>query len=119
MDTGDEARARKVAQNQSTFRSTNERIERAARSHHFEASQRVPFVCECADPNCRELVMLSLVDYEAVRAHPDRFFLVAGHEDEEETHERILEAEHGYTVVAKINTAGVEAERLDPRAGSA
>lgn len=120
MGTGDEARARKVAQNQSTFRCANERIERAARSHQFEESQRVPFICECADPSCRELVMLSLVDYEAVRAHAERFFLVAGHEDEEETYERILEAEQGYAVVEKIKTAGVEAERLDPRAyGSA
>src|SRR5918912_3791983 len=108
METGDEARARKLALNQSTFRSANERIERAAQSHHFEATQRVPFLCECANPACYETVMLSLVDYEAVRAHPNRFFLVAGHEDEEEAHERILEAEQGYAVVEKTGTAGVE-----------
>lgn len=119
MDRGGEERARKVAQNQATFRSANERIERAALSHHFEASQRVPFICECADPSCRELVMLSLVDYEAVRAHSNRFFLIAGHEDEEEVYERVLEAEQGYVVVEKIASAGVEAERLDPRADSA
>ena len=115
METGDEARARKLALNQSTFRSANERIERAAQSHHFAASQRVPFICECADPGCHETVMLSLVDYEAVRAYSDRFFLVAGHEDAEETKERILDAEQGYAIVEKIGTAGVEAERLDPR----
>jgi hypothetical protein len=117
MESKAEPRARKVALNQSTFRSANERIERAARSHHFEASQRVPFICECADPGCREIVMLSLVDYEAIRKHPDRFFLVAGHENEEETHERILEAEQGYVVAEKIGTAGVEATRLNPRDG--
>jgi hypothetical protein len=115
METEDEARARKLALNQSTFRSTNERIQRAALSHRFAARQRVPFVCECADPNCSEIVMLSLLDYDAVRAHPDRFFLAAGHEDAEATHERILEAEAGYAIVEKIGTAGVEAERLDPR----
>jgi hypothetical protein len=76
METRDEARARKLALNQSTFRSANERIERAAQSHHFEANQRVPFICECADPSCDETVMLSLADYEAVRAHADRFFVV-------------------------------------------
>lgn len=118
METGDEARDRKLALNQSTFRSANERIVRAAQSHHFEASQRVPFICECADPGCHETVMLSLVDYEAVRAHADRFFLVAGHEDAAETRERILEAERGHAVVEKIGTAGVEAERLDPRTHS-
>jgi hypothetical protein len=115
MESGDEARARKLALNQSTFRAANERIERAAQSHHFEASQRVPFLCECADPGCYETVMLSLADYEAVRTHPDRFFLVAGHEDAEETREHILEAEQGYAIVEKIGIAGVEAERLDPR----
>ena len=115
METGDEARARKLALNQSTFRDANERIERAAQSHHFETSQRVPFICECADPGCRETVMLRLADYEAVRAHADRFFLIAGHEDAGEPQERILEVEQGYAVVEKIGTAGDEAERLDPR----
>lgn len=95
MDTGGETRARKLALNQSTFRGANEQMQRAARSHHFAASQRVPFICECADPSCREIVMLSLFDYEAVRAHPNRFFLATGHEDAEEAHERILEAEQG------------------------
>ena len=115
METEAEARARKLALNQSTFRAANERIERAAQSHHFLANQRVPFICECADPSCRETVMLSLADYEAVRAHANRFFLAAGHEDAEESQERILEAEQGYAVVEKIGRAGVEAERLDPR----
>jgi hypothetical protein len=115
MQTRDEARARKIALNQSTFRSANERIERAAQSHRFNPNQGVPFICECADPACSETVMLTLVDYEAVRAHADRFFLIAGHEDAGESQERILEADEGYMIVEKIGTAGAEAERLDPR----
>jgi hypothetical protein len=115
MDKDDRTRARKLAVNQSRFRSANERMERLARSHRFDTSQRVPFLCECADPSCCEIVMLSLVDYEAVRAHANRFFLVAGHEDAEAAHERVLEAEQGYAVVEKVGTAGEEAERLDPR----
>jgi hypothetical protein len=115
METGDEARDRKIALNQSTFRNANERIERAAQSHRFEANQGVPFLCECADPGCSETVMLSLADYEAVRAHADRFFLVAGHEAAAETQERIVEGGDGYAVVEKTGTAGAEAERQDPR----
>ena len=115
METADDTRARKLAMNQSRFRSANERMQRAARSHRFDANQRVPFLCECADPHCQEIVMLSLVNYEAVRAHPNRFFLVAGHEDAEAAHERILEAEQGYSVVEKVGTAGGEAVLLDPR----
>jgi hypothetical protein len=119
METRDEARDRKIAVNQATFRNANERIERAAQSHHFQADQGVPFLCECADPGCSETVMLSLADYEAVRAHSDRFFLVSGHEAAGETRERVLETADGYAVVEKIGTAGAEAKRLDPRAEGA
>jgi hypothetical protein len=108
-------RARKLAINQSAFRTANERMQRLARSHRFDATQRVPFICECADPNCRESVMLRLQEYERVREHPSRFFLVAGHEDDESAHERVLEAEAGYAIVEKVGSAGVEATWLNPR----
>jgi hypothetical protein len=113
MPTDDEARAYKVAANQSRFRRSNERLQRAAYSHRFEPTDRVPFLCECADPGCFEAVMLSLEEYEQVRAHPARFVLVAGHEEPETTHERIVEAERGYAVVEKVGQAGAEAKRLD------
>jgi hypothetical protein len=110
------ARALKLAENQSRFRTSNERMERQAVSLRFEPDQGVPFVCECADPSCYEIVMLSLEEYERVRAHPRRFLLVAGHEDSEDAHERILEAERGYAIVEKVGAAGEEAARLHPRA---
>lgn len=83
----DEVCARKLATNQSTFRTSNERLGRAAYGHRFEPRQRVPFSCECGDENCYEIVMLSLEEYEHVRSHPTWFLLVAGHEDDEVTHE--------------------------------
>jgi hypothetical protein len=113
METGDEARARKLALNQDTFRTANERIERAVQSYHFEPNQGVPFICECADQDCHQTVMLSLADYEAVRAHADRFFVALGHD--KDTHERTLETKQGYALVTKIGEAGMEAARLDPR----
>ena len=113
--TLDDERARELAVNESHSRTANERLRRAALSYRFEADQRVPFVCECADRGCRELVMLSLEDYERVRAQPCWFLLVAGHEDAEAAHERIVEAENGYAIVEKLGAAGVLADRLDPR----
>jgi hypothetical protein len=110
-----EARAHKVAANQSRFRRSNERLERAAVSYRFEAEHKVPFLCECADPGCFEAVMLSIPQYEKVRAHPSRFLLVAGHEEPEAEHERIVEAERGYAIVEKVGEAGLEAARLDER----
>jgi hypothetical protein len=77
------------------------------------------FVCECADPNCYEVVLLSIEEYERVRAHPTWFVLVAGHEDEEAPHERIVEAENGYAIVEKLGAAGAAAMRLNPRESGA
>ncbi len=115
MRTVEEERALKLAMNESVARTSNEQLSRMAISHRFEASQGVPFVCECADTGCHEIVMLSLDDYELVRVHSDRFLLVAGHEDAEATHERIVEAENGYAIVEKLGVAGREAARLDTR----
>jgi hypothetical protein len=111
----DEVCARKLATNQSTFRTSNERLGRAAYGHRFEPRQRVPFSCECGDENCYEIVMLSLEEYEHVRSHPTWFLLVAGHVHDEVTHERIVDAELGYAVVEKTGAAGAEAARLHPR----
>lgn len=115
MRAGDEERALKLAINQSAARASNELLRRMAISHRFATDQRVPFVCECADVDCHEIVMLSLDEYELVRFHSSRFLLVAGHEDHDATHERIVEAENGYAIVEKIGVAGDEAARLDPR----
>ena len=117
MATDEEARAHKLAANQSRFRRSNERLQRAAYAHRFEAADRVPFLCECADPGCFEAVMLSMEEYEHVREHPTRFVLVAGHEEAEAAHERIIEAEEGYAIVEKLGDAGTEAARLDERSG--
>ncbi len=115
MKTVEEERALKVATNESVARTSNERLSRLATSYRFAPHQRVPFVCECSDAKCHENVMLSLEEYERVRVHPDWFLLVAGHEDAESRHERIVEAENGYAIVEKLGVAGREAARLDPR----
>jgi hypothetical protein len=111
----DEVRALKLAMNQSSFRSANERVRRAADSHRFRREDRVPFLCECADQSCREIVMLTIEDYEHIRSHATWFLLVAGHEDEDATQERIVDAERGYAVVEKVGSAGEEAARLHER----
>lgn len=113
---GVDRQALKLAKNQSVFRDANEHLERTAKHLHFEGQYRVPFVCECGDPSCKESVMLSISEYEQIRSHPTWFLLVAGHEDEKASYERIVEAERGYAVVEKVGSAGAEAARLDSRA---
>lgn len=107
--------AKKVAANESAFRDANERVRRAALSFRFEPDQGVPFLCECSNPACREIVMLSLEEYEEIRADSKRFLVLAGHEDSEATNERIVADEEGYGVIEKTGLAGEEAVRLDER----
>jgi hypothetical protein len=53
--------------------------------------------------------MLSIDEYARVREHhPARFVLVAGHEDPDSAHERIIEAESGYAIVEQV-AAGAHA----------
>lgn len=112
VTTGAEVRAREAARSESLFRDSNERFRRIALTYRFEQEDHLPFVCECADPGCFEYVMLGLGDYDRMRAHPSWFLLVAGHEEAEATHERIVEAENGYAIVEKTGTAGAEAALL-------
>ncbi len=77
MRAVDEKRALELAMNESAARTSNERLSRMAVSHRFAPFQRVPFICECADATCFEIVMLNLEQYERVRTHPSRFLLVA------------------------------------------
>ena len=54
------------------------RIAAAARWHHFGDVSPVPFLCECDDDACRELISLPLTHYDRLRA--DSPYLVAdGH----------------------------------------
>ena len=85
--TADEdERAREAVPDQSRFRDANDRLRRIAPRHGFEASDRAPFICECADRGCFEVVMLSLEEYDRLRANSSWFVLVAGHEDHDAMH---------------------------------
>jgi len=103
-------RERRVGVNESVFREVNERIEELG--EEFDASS-LEFVCECSDPACNERVSISLAAYEAVRAHPDRFLLLPGHQQLDV--ERLVEEHDQYLVVEKHGQAGEIAEDSDPR----
>ena len=56
----------RIARNQATFRAANERIGAAAGV--YDVATPVPFICECADPICTEVVLLELDQYEEIRS---------------------------------------------------
>jgi hypothetical protein len=96
-----------LAFNEATFGKLNEGSKRGADAH------RLPFACECARLGCNQLIELSREEYEAVRPHPRRFFLLATHELLEV--ERVVERHDDYLVVEKVGEGGDIAERTDPR----
>jgi len=108
----------RVARNQSTFRDANEGIERDAEALVPDADQ-VPFLCECPDPACTSIALLSFADYEMVRSRGDWFFSVPGHEvcvvNGEEV-AKIAKRYRAFSVMEKVGHAGEVAEQLDPRA---
>lgn len=118
--TGQDLTSKRVAHNQSTFRAANEGIQSAAREIGADFP-RVPFICECPKTSCTQVMRLSFDEYEAVRADGAHFAVSAGHEvcvvDGTEV-ARIVERRDGHTVMEKVNAAGAEARRLDPRSGS-
>jgi hypothetical protein len=99
------------AENESTFRRMNEDLERKAESLSF-GDQPTPYLCECENPRCTEVVMLARSDYEAVRGHPRRFFIVPGHEADED---RLVQKSDKFSVVEKTGEEGQLVEEQDPR----
>jgi hypothetical protein len=105
--------AERVALNDATFRNANEKIEDKAESLEIDP---VPFLCECADVTCTEVVRLSLGDYEDIRSDPTHFLNVPGHEVAAGPHGRVVAEREGYVIVQKIGLAGEIVTDLDERA---
>jgi hypothetical protein len=63
--------------NESIFRDANEQIERARTELDVRGS--IPYLCECPEPRCTELVLLTAEEYGRVRAGPSRFVVRPGH----------------------------------------
>ncbi|HZQ81482.1 MAG TPA: hypothetical protein VFB25_05865 [Gaiellaceae bacterium] len=117
--TDDLTQAR-IGENQSTFREANENIRSAATKIGVDG--QVPFVCECAEPTCTQIVRLELAEYAAIREHPRRFFNALGHEElsVRAGAGRVLERRDGYVLVEKTGIAGeiAEQEARDGRASA-
>jgi hypothetical protein len=101
-----QAHQEEIGQAQVACRTENEAIQASA--DKLALLGPIPFVCECPDRDCAEIVRLGFDEYEAIRQYPRRFFNVSGHEtgSVEAGAERILAVAGGLTVVEKIGVAG-------------
>ena len=106
----------RVARNDALFREANEGIEDAATK--YEVLDQVPFICECADENCRKLLVLSINEYEEIRQNPRHFLNAQGHVRADEGAAQVVTDRGRYIIVAKTGHAGDVAEQLDPRGGN-
>ena len=59
-------------------RAANDRIADKAERLRFQS--RVPMICECSDTDCRDLVMIRLEEYRALRQDPNNFLTAPGHD---------------------------------------
>jgi hypothetical protein len=108
-----ELTAERVAKNDAIFRDANEGIQEAAR--RYGVAGGVPFLCECAEQTCMEIVRLELAEYEAIRATPTYFINAPGHHSTAQGWATVVEHREGYDVVQKVGAAADVAEALDPR----
>jgi hypothetical protein len=107
----------RVARNDALFREANEGIQRAATA--YDVLEKIPFICECADETCRELVTLSADQYEEVRRNPRHFLNVVNHERADQGASQVVKDRGRYVIVEKTGYAAKLVEELDPREGSA
>lgn len=63
----------------SETRARNVRIAYTARQHRFDPAVPVPFICECSDDRCDELIRLTLTEYTEARDASD-FLVAPGHQ---------------------------------------
>lgn len=105
--------AERVARNDAIFREANERIRDTAEEQRMTAE--IPFLCECAEEGCAEIVRLSHEQYENIRRNATDFLNAPGHEVAAGPHGEVIERNHTYVVVRKKGVAAEIVEHLDPR----
>jgi hypothetical protein len=59
----------------------NDRIARTARQNKFDRTIAVPFICECSEHRCEELIRVTLPEYTAAREAGD-YLTAPGHQVE-------------------------------------
>lgn len=106
--------AQRAAENEAIFRDANERIEQRLGELTLEEG-RSPFLCECEDLRCREMLRLTREEYESIRSQPNRFVVARDHSF---TDSRVIADNGRYQVIEKTGHAGRVAEDLDPRSTS-
>ena len=98
------------ALNESRFREANANIAETASRLLLESKESIPFLCECSDARCTEIVPLSGEQYAEVRSSPRWFLHHPGHDPNTDETEKLVEDRGGYLIMEKLGHAGEVAE---------
>jgi hypothetical protein len=103
--------AKQRAANESRFREANEKLELKVVELSM-TEMRTPYFCECDDPNCTSILMLTIPEYEAVRSRPTQFVVTPNHES---SPDRVVDQREGFTIIEKTGEEARLVEEQDPR----
>lgn len=103
-------REKRTATNEALFRNVNERLEERVQ---VAVGDHAPFaaLCECADPECTERIMLTPAEYAEAHADSTQFVVLDGHAAPDV--EDVVLRNDRFIVVRKRGLAGEIAEALD------
>jgi hypothetical protein len=105
-------RQERLARNEALFREVNERVREIA-VVHGDDDHVYEFYCECSNADCTFQLRATLDEYEAVRAHANRFLVAPSHSLPEI--ETVVERRDDHWVVEKHGEPAELVEQLDPR----
>ena len=111
-------REERLAENETRFREANEDLRGSRAELDFDTLQPTPFICECGDPHCTQIIRLTLVEYEQIRADPNAFAVVPGHDDpatERVVTGDLVDRNDRFAVVKKHGELRDITEGTDPR----
>jgi hypothetical protein len=100
----------RAARNEVLFREANEKISRTGDELDFPG--KIPFLCECEEPTCSQIVRLESDEYERARSSARQFVVAPGHETREAN---TIESNERFMIVEKLGVAAEIAEDADPR----
>jgi hypothetical protein len=104
--------ANRRAENEAAFRDANEGL--VAKAAELGLSdERTPYLCECEDETCMEILRLTRAEYEEVRADPKRFVVKKGHH--QPPYDKVIRKDADFTVIEKTGEEGELVAERHPR----
>jgi hypothetical protein len=100
----------RAAKNELTFRRANQEIDRRRAALPVRTA-RTPYICECEQPECTDILLLSAREYAAARSSPRRFVLSPGHETGEDV---VVVQGPGFITIEKTGREGDLVARRQP-----